>query len=91
MEKRDPWFSNIGNDPSVACGCEKSCDDLGRNLAMQHRVGQMGRPEKMLVKQAGRLLSPISGPSQTTPASRTEQPTEGPSDSAASNASTATS
>ena len=60
MEKRDPWFSNIGNDPTAACGCEKSCDDLGRNLAMQHRVGQMSKPEKMLVRQAGRILNPIS-------------------------------
>ena len=91
MEKRDPWFSNIGNDPDVACGCEKSCDDLGRNLAMQHRVGQMGLPEKMLVKQAGRLLSPISGPPQAAPASEATQASEQPSASAASNASTATS
>jgi len=91
MEKRDPWFSNIGNDPNVACGCEKSCDDLGRNLAMQHRVGQMGLPEKMLVKQAGRLLSPISGPPQAAPASEAGQASQQPSASAASNASTATS
>ena len=60
MEKRDPWFSNIGNDPDVACGCEKSCDDLGRNLAMRDRVAQMSRAEKMLVKQASRVLRPIA-------------------------------
>ena len=56
LEKRDPWFSNIGNDPGVACGCEKSCDDLGRNLAMNDRLKTLGRHEKkLLAHAAGRL------------------------------------
>mgnify|MGYP000091056140 CR=1 FL=1 len=58
-EKRDPWFSNIGNDPDVPCGCEKSCDDLGRNLATWRRLQQMSGPEKLIVKHASKVLSPL--------------------------------
>ncbi len=57
-EKRDPWFSNIGNDPDASCGCEKSCDDLGRNLAMVRRVDNMSRAEQVLVQHAGKMLQP---------------------------------
>lgn len=81
MEKRDPWFSNIGNDPDVACGCEKSCDDLGRNLAMRDRVAQMSRAEKMLVKQASRVLRPIAigeGPRRSSEQSPTAETTGTP-------------
>jgi len=58
-EKRDPWFSNIGNDPDVACGCEKSCDDLGRNLATWRRIEQLSGPERALVRHASRVLTPV--------------------------------
>lgn len=57
--KRDPWFSNIGNDPDVPCGCEKSCDDLGRNLATWRRLEQLSRPEKTLIRHASKVLRPI--------------------------------
>ncbi len=60
-EKHDPWFSNIGNDPKAACGCEKSCDDLGRNLAMKRRVEAMSRAEQVLVQHAGKVLQPSRG------------------------------
>jgi glycosyltransferase involved in cell wall biosynthesis/MoaA/NifB/PqqE/SkfB family radical SAM enzyme len=60
-EKRDPWFSNIGNDPAAACGCEKSCDDLGRNLAMVRRVDGMSRAEQVLVQHASKVLPPPRG------------------------------
>jgi phosphatidyl-myo-inositol dimannoside synthase len=59
LEKRDPWFSNIGNDPLAACGCEKSCDDLGRNLAMHRRVDAMSSAERLLVRNASRVLTPV--------------------------------
>lgn len=55
-EKRDPWFSNIGNDPDVACGCEKSCDDLGRNLATWRRMEALSTPERMLLQHASKVL-----------------------------------
>ena len=58
-EKRDPWFSNIGNDPDVPCGCEKSCDDLGRNLATWRRLQQLSGSEKLLVKHASKVLNPL--------------------------------
>ena len=60
LEKRDPWFSQIGNDPDVACGCEKSCDDLGRNLAMDRRLKDMSKAERLLVKHAGKVLTPLA-------------------------------
>ncbi len=59
LEKRDPWFSNIGNDPDAACGCEKSCDDLGRNLAMARRLDAMSPAERLLVRNAARVLRPV--------------------------------
>ena len=61
-EKRDPWFSQIGNDPNAACGCEKSCDDLGRNFAMQRRLDGLSKPERALLTHASRVLRPIQSP-----------------------------
>jgi glycosyltransferase involved in cell wall biosynthesis/MoaA/NifB/PqqE/SkfB family radical SAM enzyme len=58
-EKRDPWFRNIGNDPDAACGCEKSCDDLGRNFAMQRRLEGLSRPERALLGHGARILRAI--------------------------------
>ena len=58
-EKRDPWFSQIGNDPDVACGCEKSCDDLGRNFAMQRRLDSLSRPERALLTHGAKILRPL--------------------------------
>lgn len=58
-EKRDPWFANIGNDPEVPCGCEKSCDDLGRNLATWRRLKQLSAPEKLVVKHASKVLTAL--------------------------------
>ena len=57
LKKLDPWFSNIGNDPSAKCGCEKSCDDLGRNLAMNDRLKTLGRHEKTLLGHAAKTLT----------------------------------
>jgi MoaA/NifB/PqqE/SkfB family radical SAM enzyme len=62
-EKRDPWFSQIGNDPHAACGCEKSCDDLGRNLATWRRLESLSLPERFLLKHAGKVLRPRDGES----------------------------
>jgi len=58
-EKRDPWFSNIGNDPDAGCGCEKSCDDLGRNFAMQRRLDGLSKPERTVLEYAGKVLRPL--------------------------------
>jgi glycosyltransferase involved in cell wall biosynthesis/MoaA/NifB/PqqE/SkfB family radical SAM enzyme len=58
-EKRDPWFSNIGNDPDAPCGCEKSCDDLGRNFATQRRLDGLSKPERTVLEYAGKVLRPL--------------------------------
>ena len=67
LEKRDPWFSNIGNDPNAVCGCEKSCDDLGRNFATWRRLQQLRGPERVLVSRAPSLLQPAGVGPETTP------------------------
>jgi len=58
-QKRDPWFSNIGNDPDVPCGCEKSCDDLGRNLATWKRLEGLSSAERLLIRHANKVLRPL--------------------------------
>ena len=58
-QKRDPWFSNIGNDPDVPCGCEKSCDDLGRNLATWKRMEGLSSAERLLIRHANKVLRPL--------------------------------
>lgn len=58
-EKRDPWFASIGNDPGVPCGCEKSCDDLGRNQAMERRIQALTATERALALGAARVIRPI--------------------------------
>ncbi len=66
-EKRDPWFSNIGNDPNVACGCEKSCDDLGRNLATYQRMEALSGPEQALIQLGARSLGAATEPERASP------------------------
>jgi MoaA/NifB/PqqE/SkfB family radical SAM enzyme len=59
MQKRDPWFRNIGNDPDAACGCEKSCDDLGRNFATWRRIQALGPTERTVLQHASGVLKPV--------------------------------
>lgn len=56
MTKSDPWFSNIGNDPDAACGCYKSCDDLGRNEHLWKRMNAMPRWKMAILKSAQMYL-----------------------------------
>jgi len=55
-EKRDPFFQLIGNDPGAACGCEKSCDDLGRNLATHRRLEEVQGWERPVLEAMARVL-----------------------------------
>jgi MoaA/NifB/PqqE/SkfB family radical SAM enzyme len=67
LAKRDPWFANIGNDPGVACGCEKSCDDLGRNQAMDLRLRALSATERALALAAGKVLEACEASTWTGP------------------------
>ncbi len=62
VEKKDPFFQLIGNDPEAACGCEKSCDDLGRNQAAHRRMLDVPGWEQALLGGLGRTLPPYPVP-----------------------------
>ncbi|MBN2143846.1 MAG: SPASM domain-containing protein, partial [Candidatus Aureabacteria bacterium] len=40
-KKNDPFFHMIGNDPMSSMGCEKTCDDLGRNRFMNDKINAL--------------------------------------------------
>jgi MoaA/NifB/PqqE/SkfB family radical SAM enzyme len=46
LERRpnDPFFRKIGNDTECAEGCMKSCDDIGRNLALHRKLQALSLP-----------------------------------------------
>jgi radical SAM superfamily enzyme YgiQ (UPF0313 family)/MoaA/NifB/PqqE/SkfB family radical SAM enzyme len=46
--KDDAFFSLIGNDPNCKIGCYKSCDDIGRNIAMHNKIIRLSGVEKRL-------------------------------------------
>lgn len=45
-QKTDLFFSLIGNNADVECGCYKSCDDIARNLYMHKRLMELNVFEK---------------------------------------------
>lgn len=50
--KDDPIFKMIGNDPALKTGCYKSCDDLGRNQHMSHKLQGLWFPERLMLTAA---------------------------------------
>ena len=54
--KDDPFFSLIGNDPTAACGCYRSCDDLGRNQHVHERLESLSWYERTVLDGARVLL-----------------------------------
>ena len=57
-EKKDPYFSFIGNDPNAKVGCYKSCDNLGHNQYVHERIKTLGRRKKMILSIGKYLLKP---------------------------------
>jgi MoaA/NifB/PqqE/SkfB family radical SAM enzyme len=49
-KKASSFFSQIGNDPSVAVGCHKGCDDLGRNLLFHKALGKLNIVERLVLR-----------------------------------------
>jgi len=45
-EKKDSFFSLIGNDADATCGCYKSCDDIARNQHMHKRLNELNLVER---------------------------------------------
>ncbi|MBI4867614.1 MAG: glycosyltransferase [Candidatus Wallbacteria bacterium] len=51
--KDDPFFSMIGNDPAARVGCYRGCDDLGRNMWIADRLGEMNSGKRLILRAAG--------------------------------------
>jgi MoaA/NifB/PqqE/SkfB family radical SAM enzyme len=47
--KDDPFFKSIGNDPDCPVGCRKSCDDLGRIIALHNRMNELSAFERNML------------------------------------------
>jgi len=54
MNKEDPFFSLIGNDPDSRMGCFKSCDNMGHNMDLHGKFVSLSPTEY-------RILTGISG------------------------------
>ncbi|MBN1793652.1 MAG: radical SAM protein [Candidatus Omnitrophica bacterium] len=51
FDKNDPFFTLIGNDPSIReAGCYKSCDDIIRNINTHNRLMSLTLPELGVLK-----------------------------------------
>lgn len=50
FEKKDPFFSLIGNDPNSNMGCYKSCDNIGHNMDMHGKFTSFNQLEKRVLK-----------------------------------------
>jgi MoaA/NifB/PqqE/SkfB family radical SAM enzyme len=58
LEKKDPFFRQIGNDPNAECGCVKSCDDIGRNLHTLEAIQALSPLQRRVLRQAAQKLGP---------------------------------
>ncbi|MDD5669199.1 MAG: radical SAM protein [Candidatus Omnitrophica bacterium] len=60
LEKKDPFFRSIGNDPCIQeAGCYKSCDDIGRNTYIHNRIMSLTPVERMVLKFAAKVKRPL--------------------------------
>jgi len=50
LERNDPFFSLIGNDPDSKMGCYKSCDNIGHNMDMYGKIASLNQLEKRFLK-----------------------------------------
>jgi MoaA/NifB/PqqE/SkfB family radical SAM enzyme len=57
VQKRDPWFAQIGNGPAGdgGCGCERGCDNLADNVATGQRLRSLSWIERAGLGLVGRL------------------------------------
>jgi len=55
-EKVDPYFRQIGNDPSAKVGCYKSCDNLGHNQHVHNRLETLSFKQKKILKIGGKFI-----------------------------------
>jgi len=57
LDKSDPFFLRIGNDPDTQeAGCYKSCDDIGRNLRMEENIRRMTRMQRLAARATALLM-----------------------------------
>lgn len=57
FDKRDPFFSLIGNDPDATMGCFKSCDNIGHNMDLHGKLNSLNRVEKGLLKNVVKAVN----------------------------------
>lgn len=56
MDKNDPFFSLIGNDPDSKMGCFKSCDNIGHNRDLHGRLALLKPVEKKILAYISAML-----------------------------------
>jgi len=49
MDKNDPFFSLIGNDPDSKMGCFKSCDNIGHNMDLHGKFVSLKPMERRIL------------------------------------------
>lgn len=56
INDKDPYFSQIGNDPNVKCGCYLSCDNIGYHQHLKYNVlVHLTKHDKKLLKNIAKL------------------------------------
>ncbi len=59
FERKDPFFSLIGNDPDSNMGCYKSCDNIGHNMDMHDKIASLNQMKKKLLKGIANIMKLI--------------------------------
>ncbi len=55
-QRSGSFFSMIGNDPNIAVGCYKGCDDLDRNLNAHEEFLRLSYLKRLVLKTASGML-----------------------------------
>lgn len=56
LDRSDPFFKIIGNDPDSAMGCYKSCDNLGHNMEMHGKMSALSARQRRWLERAAGIM-----------------------------------
>lgn len=56
IDKNDPLFSHIGNDPRAKIGCFKGCDDITRNVNLHQKLQSLLPYQREILRQAPKRM-----------------------------------
>ena len=56
IDKNDPFFSLIGNDPDSSMGCYKSCDNIGHNRYIHDKISSLSGFELLVLKRLAVMI-----------------------------------